>query len=243
MPMERLDYAEFTISIPVIRGVQGWKGIEIRECKEPLVLLNERAPNLIAVDPQYYARDIDHASSNLYARRGVANRLVVAANLLPPDYKLLIWDAWRPLEVQQDLFDEHLNKLRQDNSGSSISQLKEMAQTYVSLPTDDPLKPSPHYTGGAVDLTIFGPAGSPIDMGTDFDHFGLEASARFYEEGHNSSEEVPIGKNRRLLYNIMADAGFSGYDEEWWHFDYGNQFDAARSLKKTAIYGGIQYNT
>lgn len=227
------------IPIPNINSVEGWKEIEIRECGEPLVLLNDRAPNLIAVDPQYYARGIDHASSNLRARRGVANRLVIAASLLPHNHKLLIWDAWRPIEVQQDLFDEHLDKLRQDNWGSSISQLKEMAQTYVSLPSDDPLKPSPHYTGGAVDLTILGPDGSPIDMGTDFDHFGPEAAATFYEDNLAGNDEVEQRNNRRLLYAVMWQAGFSVYGEEWWHFDFGNQFDAARTGKSNAIYGGI----
>ena len=34
----------------------------------------------------------------------------------------------------------------------------------------------------------------------------------------------------------MTEAGFTNYDEEYWHFDFGNQFDAARR-RGTAIYG------
>ena len=34
--------------------------------------------------------------------------------------------------------------------------------------------------------------------------------------------------SRRLLYWALATVGLSSYTEEWWHFDAGNQFAAAR---------------
>lgn len=34
----------------------------------------------------------------------------------------------------------------------------------------------------------------------------------------------------------MTRAGFTNYDEEYWHFDLGNQFDAIRR-NSVAIYG------
>lgn len=240
--MERVDVPVVNdVPIPTINSVEGWKEIEIRECGEPLALLNERAPNLITVDSQYYARGIKHASTNLYARQGTANRLVIAASLLPPNHKLLIWDAWRPLEVQQALFDSYLEKLQAQNSNQPLEDLKEEAQTYVSLPSVEPRKPSPHYTGGAVDLTILSPNFLPIDMGTEFDHFGPEASARYYEDKLLNPGEEIIKNNRRLLYHSMTNAGFSSYDEEWWHFDFGNQFHSART-NETAIYGPANSN-
>jgi D-alanyl-D-alanine dipeptidase len=123
-----------------------------------------------------------------------------------------------------------------------LEELRQEAQTYVSLPSDDPLKPSLHNTGGAIDLIIIGPNRVPLNMGTEFDHFGPEASARYYEERILKPEEEIIRNNRRLLYNAMVNVGFSGYDEEWWHFDFGNQFDAARTNKTYAEYGPISIN-
>ena len=146
--MERtLSLNTIDTEIPLIKSVGGWKEIEIKECSEPLVLLNSRATDKISVDSQYYKSGIAHASPNLYARRGVANRLVVAASLLPPSHKLLIWDAWRPLEVQQALFNNHLDELKRSYPDKQDGELIQLAQTYVSLPSAEASKPSPHYTG------------------------------------------------------------------------------------------------
>lgn len=238
--MERiLDIELYDVKIPIIKGVSGWKEIEIKECGEPLVLLNVRTPDKIVVDSQYYALGIDNASPNLYARQGVANRLVVAASLLPPYHKLLIWDAWRPLEVQQALFNNYLEKLRSSYPDKQDTELLELAQTYVSQPSADVTKPSPHYTGGAVDLSILDPDDNPLNMGTNFDFFDPEAATRYFEDTFITIDKHEIRDNRRMLFTVMTRAGFSGYDEEWWHYDFGNQFDAARSEKGNAIYGGI----
>lgn len=29
---------------------------------------------------------------------------------------------------------------------------------------------------------------------------------------------------RRLLYQVMSEAGFTGYENEWWHFNCGNEW-------------------
>ena len=76
-------------------------------------------------------------------------------------------------------------------------------------------------------------------MGTDFDYFGPESAARYYEDNFVVTDAQVKRDNRRTLFSVMTDAGFSGYDEEWWHFDFGNQFDAARKDKSYAIYGRI----
>ncbi|MED4919243.1 M15 family metallopeptidase, partial [Geobacillus thermodenitrificans] len=49
---------------------------------------------------------------------------------------------------------------------------------------------------------------------------------------------VPIKENRKLLKSIMEKAGFTNYDEEWWHYDYGNQNWALKTGNE-AIYGGV----
>lgn len=236
--MEKIAIPDLiNIPIPPIKPVSGWKKIEIKENGESLVKLNNLSPELIAVDSQYYSLGIRYANDTLYARECVGQSLVEAAKILPEHHKLLIWDAWRPLEVQQALFDSYLEKLHAQNPNIPLEEIRERAQTYVSLPSGDPQKPSPHYTGGAVDLTILGPNFLPLDMGTEFDHFGVEVSANYYDGPTLEPGDELLRNNRRLLYNAMAKAGFSGYDEEWWHFDFGNQFDAARTDKAFAMYG------
>ena len=74
-------------------------------------------------------------------------------------------------------------------------------------------------------------------MGTGFDYFGPEAAALYYEdiEGHE-----PIRENRRLLRRVLVDAGFRFDEDEWWHFDYGNQIWASALNKSKAIYGEVK---
>lgn len=216
----------------------GWKEVPIKECAELLVKLNDVDPSKIIVDPKYFEQGIPNASPKMYARKKVVNMLLDAAGKLPSGYKIVVWDAWRPLEVQQSLFDDYHDRLKSAEPAISEEDLVRLTQTYVSLPSSNPLMPSPHYTGGAVDVSIIDETGNPLDMGTKFDHFGVEAAAAYFEHP-DRSENKGIIINRRLLHNVMLTAGFSAYDEEWWHFDYGNQFDAKRSNKPYAIYGPI----
>lgn len=228
------------VPIPELKSTSGWKEIPIRECGEPLVPLNTLNPDLIAVDPQYFKQGLGGSIEIQYARSGVAERLSRAARALPHGLRLLIWDAWRPLDVQQALFDAYHAMLAKEHPTLAENELLDLTQTYVSLPSTNPLRPSPHNTGGSIDLTVIDQNGRPLDMGTQFDHFGPEA-ATTYCEGINPVDHkaFQVRENRRILYHTMNQAGFSSYPEEWWHFDFGNQFDAIRTEKPHAIYGAV----
>ena len=58
----------------------------------------------IQVRPMYYELGFS-PSSRIFARRTLLNRLLRALDSLPPTYGFLIWDAYRPREVQSRLFD------------------------------------------------------------------------------------------------------------------------------------------
>lgn len=231
--------------VPIPKGpkISGWKEVEIKEPDElePLVNLakDEKLKPYIILSAQYHQQGISGSLETMWAREGVADALFEAAKLLPKGYKLMIWDAWRPTAVQQALFDEHLDSLRKEMPELSEEELREDAQKYVSLPSRDPKKPSPHNTGGAIDLTIVGPDRKELDMGTKFDHFGPRAHTRYYEELPETAlslKDLEARQNRRLLYFVMIQVGFTNYPEEWWHFDLWNQF-WGRIKGKVAIYG------
>jgi D-alanyl-D-alanine dipeptidase len=217
--------------IPSPRAMAGWKTVPIRECGEALVELNSIHPRVV-VDAKYTQQGIAGASSQQYLRKGVADRLVDAANRLPEGYKFVVFDAYRPLAVQQALFDSFKAVVEKEMPGRSNEEILEATQRYVSLPSSDLTRPSPHATGGAIDLSILGPDGKALDMGTEFDSFEVQAGTAYYM---NRPESELIYRNRQLLYTLMVDAGFTNYPEEWWHFDYGNQFWGHLS-GKDAIY-------
>ena len=71
---------------------------------------------------------------------------------------------------------------------------------------------SGHSRGSTVDLSLLGENGVPLPMGSRWDFFG--------ERSHTAYAELPATarRNRLLLLKLLTSAGFSNYEQEWWHF-------------------------
>ncbi len=83
----------------------------------------------------------------------------------------------------------------------------------------DPRRGSPHSRGVAVDLTLLGRDGAPLEMGTAFDAFTPRSH-------HGDTGVTPDAqRNRLLLLGLMTQAGWDFYRNEWWHYQL---FDARR---------------
>ena len=106
--------------------------------------------------------------------------------------KLVMYDCYRPYQFQYKMY-EIVNDPR-----------------YVAKPT----KGSNHNRGQAVDIALADEDGNLLDMGNAFDDF----SEKSHYKAVGISKEGK--KNRKLLRKIMEQAGFTPYDNEWWHFDY-----------------------
>ena len=52
------------------------------------------------VELQYPLLKIKHATNRCYIREEVFHMLMHASLLLPQEYKLKIWDGWRPFSLQ-----------------------------------------------------------------------------------------------------------------------------------------------
>lgn len=232
------------IPIPLPNRVWNWaevKSKEIRENGERLVPLS-LFPEKILVRPQYFLQGIEGALPECYAREGVYKRLVEASLLLPKGYKLVILDAWRPVKVQQSLFNILKERLRSQHPNLSEEEVVNMTLKFVALPSKDPKRPSPHNTGGAIDLTIADEFGNLLYMGTEYDDPTEISRTTYFEEliakGEKLNErELEALQNRRLLYHILTSVGFTNYIDEWWHFDYGNQNWAWMKGEPYALYG------
>lgn len=237
------------IPIPIPKREWNWtevKSKEIRESGEKLVP-SSLFPERILVSPQYFLQGIEGALPECYVRESVYRKLVEAALLLPRGYKLVIFDAWRPVKVQQSLFNILKERFRAQHPHLSEEELTNMTLKFVALPSTDPKKPSPHNTGGAVDLTIADEFGNLLYMGTDYDDPTDASRTTYYEElllkGERLDEKgIEALRNRRLLYHIMTSVGFTNYIDEWWHFDYGNQNWAWMREEDHALYGPISPN-
>jgi D-alanyl-D-alanine dipeptidase len=174
----------------------------------------------IIIDMQYRKQKVPGAVSRCFLRRDVAKRLLNAAALLPDGLKFLIYDVWRPLSVQKFLYDENREAIAKRYAHLSGNALEQVISTFVSVPAEDRFHPPAHTTGGAIDLTLAYENSTPLPMGSAFDAFDDSSHTRFYEQ----SIEKDIKHNRRLLYHVMTEAGFTNLPTEWWHFDYGTCF-------------------
>ena len=145
-----------------------------------------------------------------------------------PDLSLCIFDATRPMSVQQTMWDAVKNTPQ---------------YFYVSNPAHGG---GMHNYGMAVDISICktswndaswreGAAKCHIDtipMGVKVDHMGIESHIDKEQElvsrGMISREAL---NNRRLLREVMRAAGFMPLRTEWWHFNLCTREWAKKNLK------------
>ena len=126
-------------------------------------------------------------------RFSVAQRLAFAQKFLKKHgYGLKIWDAYRPMVAQQQLW-----KVTRNHS-------------FVADPKGE--VGSMHTRGAAVDATLVDRKGNEVPMPTEFDNFTPAALLQY--QGSNSV----VRSNLKLLQKAMARAGFYGLRTEWWHF-------------------------
>ncbi|QOR41031.1 M15 family metallopeptidase [Billgrantia diversa] len=187
---------------------------------------------------------IPGAVPECFVREGVYKALLAAARALPEGLGLVVLDGWRPWRVQQYLFDTLYEAIHLHHPGLGEEQLLERTREFVSLPSRDPAAPSPHLTGGAVDVTLCDADGLPLDMGTLFDEALPASHSDHYERLEPLSQAQRRARdNRRLLHRIMSEQGFTNLPSEWWHYDLGDQLWAYYGGHAEACYGPAELDT
>lgn len=223
MEMERF----MQMPIPAAEPDNGYEPGDAVECGEAIMDITS-CNTRIAFDASYFKAGIPGALTHCYVRAGVYDRLCDALNMLPEEYSFLIYDTLRPLRVQKALFDEYFARMQKQHPQASYEELDELTREFVARPVLDIERPSSHQSGGAVDLTLC-KNGVPVDMGTVFDEFAPIAHTDYFEQ---DGMDETVRRNRRLLYHVMRKAGFTNYECEWWHYDWGNGSWARRNCCK-----------
>jgi D-alanyl-D-alanine dipeptidase len=170
-----------------------------------------------------------------YLEREFAKRVVRAQHILKqrhPEYRLLIYDAARPISVQ-------------------CNMCKVVEGTEFEDFVADGTRGGRHNYGVAVDLTIATLDGKPLDMGAGFDDFTEAASVKgtadnsdpstrtleVYRDYINSLAKRGVisyeaAANRIMLVEVMHEAGLYPYRREWWHYEEIISITATRSKYK-----------
>ena len=134
--------------------------------------------------------------------------------VLRPDLSLKVYDAARPMTIQQRMW----NQVK--NTSKNI---------YVSNPAHGG---GLHNYGLAVDITLCTLRGDSIPMGTRVD--AMTPLSHIDREGelvaaHRISRQAQ--RNRELLRAVMQFAGFRPLCTEWWHFNFKTRAQARKSYR------------
>ena len=132
-----------------------------------------------------------------------------------PELSLKVYDATRPMSVQQKMW-------------NTVAGTKQ--QNYVSNPRNGG---GMHNYGLAVDITLCEAAtDDTLDMGTKVDFLG--SYAHIDNEAALVSRHIISKKakqNRELLREVMSEAGFKPLRTEWWHFNLVSRAEAKAHYK------------
>ncbi|WP_425093961.1 M15 family metallopeptidase [Tropicimonas sp. S265A] len=196
-----------------------------------------------ADNPPYYAQ-IAGSVEGLWLRAGVAERLArVQARIAGLGLSLWVYDAWRPVAVQNTFHDRWMpDYLRRTRGLEGEALWAEVGRYWARGAQDgviDPLSPPPHATGGAVDLTLRDRFGAPLHMGAIFDDVTAVSNTAHFETAPKdaSFSDLEARANRRLLFHLMSAEGLVNNPTEWWHFSYGDQMWARITGAEAAVYG------
>ena len=223
------------MDIPIVK-FPSVEDYEICNTDEELVSLSK---NGFLCESQYYLQHIPGSLEDCLARKSVVELLKEAESRLPKGLRFKIYDAYRPIQVQQYLWDMYRNKIKELEPNLSEKELDMKTSFFVSKPSYDIKKPSLHNTGGAIDLTIVFNDKYELNMGTLFDDFTERAWTNHFEDKYPGCEKNrEVRDNRRLLYEVMTKTGFTNLPSEWWHYDYGTKF-WSYFKNKPALYEGI----
>jgi len=174
-----------------------YQNIPIAECDEPLVAI---ADDIIKIEPHAYvtlgAPYVDR--SPFFVRQGILERLrrsQIYLQTIRPNWQIAIFDAYRPIPVQQFMVDYSFAQLA-ESKGLEIKSLTEdqknslMSEVmkFWAIPSHDPKTPPPHSTGAAIDVTLFDAEGQEINMGSPIDEISDRSLPDYFANSRNELE-------------------------------------------------------
>ena len=189
---------------------QGMVDIHTRDKTIPVSLMYARADNFTG---QVLYTDLTRAYLHPKAAAALA-KAQRRLKQLRPDLSLKVYDAARPMSIQQRMWDKVKNTKK---------------YFYVSNPARGG---GLHNYGMAVDITLCDARGDTLDMGTKIDYMGpaahIDREDALVKSGRISRRAL---ENRRLLREVMRYAGFKPLRTEWWHFNLISRATARKYYK------------
>lgn len=231
-----------------------YHNIEIVECDEPIISIPLKDFAVESPHPYEKLGAPYGEHSPYFLRETVVEYLIEAQSYLQqlrPDWRIQIFDAYRPVAVQKFMVNYSFSQALQEKglTGLNLSETQkqdiwEEVYKIWAEPSLDEKTPPPHSTGAAVDITFVDEMGQTVNMGSPIDELGDRSLPDYYADIQDQQAPLYHG-NRLLLLHVMHKAGFTRNPREWWHFSFGDQMwawlnnQANPNNKCVACYGRL----
>ena len=152
-------------------------------------------------------------------------------------YRLLVFDAYRPMSAQWYLSDRFETAFWEN--GDMQANLGDWALTWYVADG-----PSGHNYGTDLDVGVCDSNGEPLGMPSDFDAF--DESGHLTESPLNTSDITPaayrpaVSENPACmaLHDAFVRAGFDELASEWWHF---GDAETEAAMREAVGGGGLDF--
>lgn len=178
-----------------------------------IVFVEDYIPDL-KVDLRYatssnFTKQVIYEFSDLYLRYGtVVKLMLVQQELRTYGLRLKVWDGFRPVSAQYDLWMAYPNPV------------------YVANPENGY---SDHSRGNTIDVTLVDALGYELEMPSQYDDFTSRA-----DRDYSDCTEI-AAQNAALLQSVMEKYGFVPYENEWWHFTDRSEYEVEECFDPAVI--------
>ena len=169
----------------------------------------------------------------MFARPELVARLKTMLSVLPESLGVAVYEAFRPVSLQQSYFISKAVELGHQHPDWDNHRLYDETSKWVAPFLDGSIPP--HCTGAAIDLVLVDLGNNELlDMGKFGVLWGENKVAATLADGL-----TPMQKQNRLhLIKAAFNAGLKNYAKEYWHLSYGDQMWGALT-NNLALFGPV----
>lgn len=211
----------------VIGGLE----VEVMDLTQITLRAQDVAPEIVKISQLDGFFLDDRFSSDFRLRKDVYEMLKLAQDKLPDGLRLCVFEAYRPLARQAEMWNKVQDEMMLKYPGVEGDSLVKLCENFIANPYDG--IGSGHQACCAVDVSLCTVSGHLQNMGTDMHQFNE------WTKTHVPGLDENVQKNRDILEQAMHEVGFANYPAEWWHFSYGDHQWAWLTGCDMAIYGPI----
>jgi D-alanyl-D-alanine dipeptidase len=209
--------------------------VPVYESNEPLIDLRDQS--IISFGP---SPEIPNNQDYTKIRNSVYNKLIEAQEVLPDGLRFCLYEGYRSLKLQQKLFDDRYQLLKNDNPEWDHKKIFNETTKLVSpvINIDGTRNIPPHSTGAAVDIYLIDSNKQIIDMGIKVADWMQDIDGSISQTDSLKISDI-AKQNRSIMSLALNTVGFVNYHGEYWHWSYGDKYWAYHTKASEAIYGII----